>query len=229
MAIAQNRTRQANQVRTRAFASRVLLSLGVVSTIAYSTGCSSQSLRSGTGGETGAGGLNGTGAIGGLGAVGGRLGTGGERGLGGWEGGVGGSGVGGSGGLGGTTGCSVGVGGAAGGNSAGDAGAGADAASVCPSANDPLVQSAGHIGQPAQIGVRAFVSGVGLVFDPQATFRWTATDAPCQTGAGTLADPNLAATTFTCTALGDVTLTVHLGLVNTACDVPFSWVIHCQS
>jgi hypothetical protein len=61
-----------------------------------------------------------------------------------------------------------------------------------------------------------------------ATFRWTATDGPGQTGAGTFDDPTAYLTTFRCTHAGPLTITVHLGLPNTGCDMPTSWAVTCQ-
>jgi hypothetical protein len=65
-----------------------------------------------------------------------------------------------------------------------------------------------------------------IAFD--TTFRWTATDGPGQTGAGTFDDPSAGLTTFRCTQAGPLTITVHLGLPNTACDMPTSWAVTCQ-
>ena len=78
------------------------------------------------------------------------------------------------------------------------------------------------------------VGGRGVILVPvfmiafDTTFRWTATDGPGQTGAGTFDDPTAAQTTFRCTQAGPLTITVHLGLPNTACDMPTSWAVTCQ-
>ena len=156
------------------------------------------------------------------GGTGGQVAGGG--GVGGGSNGVGGGGVGG--GSGGMCAASA-IDGSAAPLDAGSSDAGLDGPPVaCPVLNDPLAP-------PLSITSSTFVGARGVIVAPfmidfDTTFLWTATDGPCQTGAGTFDNPTSGSTTFRCTRAGDLTITVHLGLPNTSCDTPTSWAVHCQ-
>lgn len=153
------------------------------------------------------------------GSGGGQNGSGGKIGSGGAAGGGSGGGIG-SGGSGGATGGSGGSAGAAG-------GAGGTGTFICPVANDPLPPPpSAHLGQPFSVAVRAYSPTLGFVFGPPATFDWTA--ASTQGGAGDFSTPNLSQTTFTCSSVGQVIITLTIGQVDTSCASRISWVVTCQ-
>ena len=151
--------------------------------------------------------------------------SGGRSGNGSGGNGSGGNGSGGSG-AGGSGGGASETGGQAGMSDAGADRAASDGPGSCPVLNDPAAP-------PPVVNTSTWVGARGIIPIPfmiafDATFSWTATDAPGQTGAGTFDDPTSSFTTFRCTRAGDVTITVHLGLPNTSCDMPTSWVVRCQ-
>jgi hypothetical protein len=101
-----------------------------------------------------------------------------------------------------------------------------DTPDSCPVINDPLAPAPGLISS-TRVGVRAIIP-VPFMIVFNASFAWTATDGPGQTGDGVFDDPSSASPTFSCRTPGDVTLTVHVGLPGTNCDASMSWVGSCR-
>jgi hypothetical protein len=195
----------------------------ILAALGWGAACTSESRGdNGEGGGTGGGGI---------------AGTGGQKGLGGFIVGEGAGGAGGEStrpGLGGTAGCreDVNPDSGAGGSTSGGPLPGGDAGDAgvlgCPGINDPLWPNP-NPSPNTWVGVRPVYTGaIPLTIATDATVTWTAVDGPCETGAGTFADPTATATMFTCTRAGDVHVVVHVGLPGTSCDDSMTFLVQCQ-